>query len=158
MREVSSFLNRELDGYRVYSMSKRYDNLSLWDRYAAHHSGYCLEFSNEGPFFQHTKEVIYGESTRMDVTNREHRSGYWFFCKRQEWSNEEEVRLVGIRKQGPTVLFDPQWLTRIILGKDIVESHRKLILVWARERRPELEVTSARYDPFHQKPVIEPAG
>ena len=139
-------------------MSKRYDNLSLWDRYAAHHSGYCLEFSNEGPFFQHAREVIYGESTRMDVTNREHRSGYWFFCKRQEWSNEEEIRLVGIRKQGPTVVIDPKWLTRIILGKDIVESHRKLILEWARERRPALEVMSVMYDSFQQKLILETTG
>lgn len=158
MREMSSILNRELDGYRVYSMSKRYDNLSLWDRYAAHHTGYCLEFSNEGPLFEHTKDVIYGESAQMDVTNREHRSGYWFFCKRQEWSNEEEVRLVAIRRQGLIVPIDPKWLTRIVFGKDMSAEHRSLILGWVSERRPEPQVMAAKYDSFHQELVVEPAS
>ena len=157
MREMSLILNRELDGYRVYSMSKRYDNLSLWDRYAAHHTGYCLEFSNEGPLFEHTKDVIYGESAQMDVTNREHRSGYWFFCKRPEWSNEEEVRLVAIRRQGPIVAIDPKWLTRIILGKDMSAAHRSQILKWVRERKPELQAVAAKYDSFRQELVLEPA-
>ena len=57
-REMSSILNRELwtaIAYRI-PCPKRYDNLSLWDRYAAHHSGYCLEFSNEGALFEHAKD------------------------------------------------------------------------------------------------------
>jgi hypothetical protein len=56
------------------------------------------------------------------------------------------------------VVIDPKWLTRIILGKDIVESHRKLILEWARERRPALEVMSVMYDSFQQKLILETTG
>ena len=92
-RRMSIILNAELKDYRIYSLSKRYDNLALWAKYAADHSGHCLEFVNEGPLFEHALEVIYGDSIQMDVTNPEHRSGYWFFCKRQEWSN---------RGRGPT--------------------------------------------------------
>lgn len=29
-------------------MTKRWNNLSLWAKYAADHTGYCLEFLNEG--------------------------------------------------------------------------------------------------------------
>lgn len=156
MQECSSLLNKELKDYRVYSLSKRYDNLSLWDRYAAHHAGYCLEFANEGPFFAHAKEVIYGESTRMDVTNPEHRSGYWFFCKRQEWSNEEEIRLVGIRGQPATVKIEPSWLTRVILGMHMSEADKELIRGWARQRKSVLAVVSASYDEFRQTLTLNP--
>jgi hypothetical protein len=79
---MSELLNVELEGYRIYSLSKRYDNLGLWAKYAADHSGYCLEFANTGLLFERAKEVTYGDSMQMDVTNPEHRNGYWFFCKR----------------------------------------------------------------------------
>jgi len=147
---MSELLNAELEGYRIYALTKRYDNLSLWAKYAADHSGYCLEFANEGPLFERAKEVIYGESTQMDVTNPEHRNGYWFFCKRQEWSNEEEVRLVLPRGKGSKVRIDPECLTRVILGKDMKDGHRMLIRQWAKQRKPELTVADAYYDGLHQ--------
>ena len=37
--------------FRVYSMSKRWDNLSMWEWYASKHRGYCLEFANAGVIF-----------------------------------------------------------------------------------------------------------
>jgi hypothetical protein len=48
-----------MEQFRVYSLSRRFDNLSLWPKYAADHSGHCLEFANEGPLFgEHVLEVI----------------------------------------------------------------------------------------------------
>jgi hypothetical protein len=96
------------------------------------------------------KEVTYGDATEMDVQNREHRSGYWFFCKRKEWSNEEEIRLVLPRGKGRKVKIEPQWLTRLIVGKNMTEVHRKTIREWAKERQPELIVIEAYYDALHQ--------
>ena len=148
--QMSELLNAELQGYRIYSMSKRPDNPALWANYASNHTGYCLEFRNEGPLFACAKEVIYGDATEMDVQNREHRSGYWFFCKRREWSNEEEVRLVLPRGKGIKVKIEPQCLTRVILGKSMADAHRKTIRKWARVRQPELTVVEAYYDALHQ--------
>lgn len=150
LRQMSELLNLELEGYRIYSLSKRPDNPALWAKYAGNHTGYCLEFRNEGPLFACAKEVTYGDATEMDVQNREHRSGYWFFCKRQEWSNEEEVRLVLPRGKGSKVKIEPQWLTRLILGKSMTEAQRKTIREWAKERQPELTVVEAYYDGLHQ--------
>jgi len=147
---MSKDLNSELAGYRIYSMSKRPDNLALWAKYGGSHTGYCLEFKNEGPLFACAKEVIYGDATEMDLENREHRSGYWFFCKRQEWSNEEEVRLVLPRGKGSKVKIEPRWLTRLILGKNMTEAYRKTIREWAKDREPELTVIEAYYDELHQ--------
>jgi hypothetical protein len=147
---MSELLNKELQGYRIYSLSKRYDNLGLWAKYSGNHSGYCLEFCNEGPVFACAKEVIYGDAMEMDVLNPEHRSAYWFFSKRTEWSNEEEVRLVLPRGKGSRVKIDPSWLTRVILGKDMTEGHRLLIREWAKQRQPELNVVHADFDQLHQ--------
>ena len=128
-RIITESLNSELKDYRIYSMSKRYDNLSLWAKYAEDHSGYCLEFLNEGLLFEKTRDVIYEDTFQMDVSNPEHTNGCWFFYKRPEWSNEEEVRLVLPRHQGSTVKITPQWLTRLILGKSVSTHNEKLFAI-----------------------------
>src|SRR5437899_12607178 len=43
MRIETQILNRHVENYRILSLSKRYDNLSLWAKYARDHTGYCLE-------------------------------------------------------------------------------------------------------------------
>jgi hypothetical protein len=101
-------------------MSKRYDNLNLWAKYAGDHSGYYLEFTNERPLFENARDVLYTDSlVEMDVNNPDHKNGLWFYCKRRsDWSNEEEVRLVLPRGKGSKVKIDPRWLKRLILGKN----------------------------------------
>ncbi len=131
-------------------MSKRYDNLSLWAKYADGHSGYCLEFANEGPLFDTARDVMYEDCLAMDVNNPDHMNGYWFFYKRPEWSNEEEVRLVLPRNKGSKVKIDPRWLKRLILGRSVSEQNERVIRAWARERAPELAVVKARYDSVEQ--------
>lgn len=44
-------LDKELEGYRIYSMTKRYDRMNMWALYADNHRGYCLEFENTGDGF-----------------------------------------------------------------------------------------------------------
>lgn len=149
-RIFSEGLNRELQDWKIYSMSKRYDNMNLWAKYADNHRGYCLEFANQGRLFEGTVEVLYTDPIEVDIRNPEHRSGYWLFCKKLEWSNEEEVRLVLPRHQGSKVKIDPHWLRRVILGKDMSEENQNIIRKWARERQPELVVATAYYDELDQ--------
>jgi Protein of unknown function (DUF2971) len=130
-RLFSQGLNEELKDYRIYSLSKRCDNMSMWAKYADNHTGYCLEFANEGLLFASAMEVTYEEAVPMDVTNPDHRKDYFFFFKKPEWSNEEEVRLVLQRNKGLKVKIDPHWLTRIILGKNMSEENRSIIQKWA---------------------------
>lgn len=156
MREMSRLLNAELAGYRIYSLSRRYDNLSLWAHYAAKGTGYCLEFTNSGPLFERAMDVIYGDGVEMDVTNPQHRNGFWFFCKRLEWSTEEEVRLVLPRNRGTKVKIEPSWLSRIILGPSMPTASRSQIRAWADERVPELAVVDAYYDDLQQRLMLKP--
>jgi hypothetical protein len=155
-RILTESLHQELKDYRIYAMSKRFDNLSLWAKYGDDHAGYCLEFANEGPLFERAKDVIYGEAVKIDVTIRAQLNGFWFFCKRPEWSNEEEVRLVLARGQGSKVKIDPRWLTRLILGRSISERNEQVIRAWARERSPELPVVKALYDSVEQTIKLKP--
>jgi hypothetical protein len=155
-RILTESLHSELEGYRVYSMSKRYDNLNLWAKYAGDHSGYCLEFVHEGPLFDTARDVMYEDSLKMDVNNPDHTNGFWFFCKRPEWSNEEEVRLVLPRGKGSKVKIDPRWLKRLILGKSVPEQNEQVIRALARQRAPDLAVVKARYDSVEQKIKLGP--
>ena len=155
-RKLTEILHAELKDYRIYSMSKRFDNLNLWAKYAGDHSGYCLEFANEGPLFEKTRDVLYEDSLQMDVNNPTHTNGFWFFCKRPEWSNEEEVRLVLTRGMGSKVKLEPRWLKRLILGKNISEQNEDTIRTWARQRIPELPVVKARYDAVDQAILLGP--
>lgn len=142
-------LDAELKDYRIYSLTKRYDKMNLWAQYAAQHRGYCLEFANEGPLFEHAKEVSYLDSAGMEIliTDPAIKNGDFFFCKTRDWSNEEEVRLVLPRAKGKRVRIDPRWLTRLILGKDMSEADQKSVREWAKQRLPQLAVVSAYYDP-----------
>jgi hypothetical protein len=151
MRETSKILNAQMEQFRVYSLSKRFDSLSLWAKYAADHTGYCLEFANEGPLFENTMEVVYGEYAPFDLNDSANRSASFLVSKRPEWSNEEEVRLIRARGSGPQVKIDPRWLTRIILGKNMLPENQKQIREWAKQRQPELAVVHAYFDDLHQE-------
>ena len=126
--------------------------LEPWAKYAADHSGYCLEFANEGPLFgEHVMEVVYGEYAPFSVNDSEGRSAAFLVSKRPEWSNEEEVRLIRARGSGPLVSIDARWLTRIILGKNMSPENQKQIREWAKQRDPELLVFNAYFDELYQE-------
>ena len=155
MRELSKIMNEQMEQFRVYSLSKRYNNLSLWAKYAANHTGYCLEFLNDGPLFENTVEVIYGEYAPFDLNDSQNRSASFLVSKRLEWNNEEEVRLIRARGSGPEVMIQPEWLTRIILGKDISPGNETQVREWAKLRQPELTVVKAYFDGLHQELCLQ---
>jgi hypothetical protein len=151
-RELSKILNSQMEEFRVYSLSKRFNNLALWAKYAANHTGYCLEFANEGPLFaENVFEVHYGEFAPFDLNDSKNRSAGFLVCKRSEWSNEEEIRLIGVRGIGPLVKIDPRWLTRIILGKEMPLQTQIQIREWANQRDPMLVVVNAYFDELQQE-------
>jgi hypothetical protein len=151
MRQMVRMLNELQESHRIYSMSKRYDNMGLWAKYAGDHSGYCLEFARQGEFFGRATEVYYGESVPLDVYNPK---SYFLWCKREEWRGEEEIRVVVIRGGAETVKFGPRLLTRIILGKNITPEHEAQVRGWAKEREPELVVAKAHFDALSQKLLL----
>jgi hypothetical protein len=151
LKQMSESFYSLTENTRIFSMSKRWDNMALWAKYADNHRGYCLEFANTG-LFNAAREVIYDDTYQLNVTDPSHATFEWFFCKSPEWSNEEEVRLVLARMLGgPLFPIEPEWLSRIIIGKDMPQPERQRIQTWANQRVPELMVMTAEFDSYAQK-------
>ncbi len=146
---IVRILDKELEGYRIYSMTKRYDRMNMWALYAGNHRGYCLEFENTGDLFCHAKDVAYLEPSEMEIfiDDPTLRKGYFFFCKTKDWSSEDEVRLIQSRVDPNNKLkINAKWLTRIIIGKDMTSENEAQVREWAKQREPELAVTKASYE------------
>ena len=144
VQEMERYLHAELATQRIYSLAKRRDNLHLWKKYAKNHTGYCLEFRNAG-LFSEARAVRYRRVVQIDVTDRSQINTSFYFYKKPSWGKEEELRIVGRRSANAVYIpFDPSLLTRIILGRDIASSDEAIIRAWARQRRPELAVASAK--------------
>lgn len=141
LEEMSKTLNAELSTLRIYSMSKRPDNMSLWAKYASNHKGYCLEFSNSG-LFTAAREVIYGDIIDFDPADQDQRNAYFLFQKTLDWQTEEEVRLVAPRSTLPIIQFDPTLLTRIIIGQYMPHKKINIIQKWASLRSPKLRLNA----------------
>jgi hypothetical protein len=150
LEEMPKILNAEFSTLRIYSMSKRPDNMSLWAKYASNHKGYCLEFSNSG-LFTAAREVIYGNTVDFDPTDPDQRNAYILFQKNLDWQTEEEVRLVTPRGTLPIIKFDPNLLTRIIIGQYMPDKKINMIRKWASLRSPVLTIVRAEYNEFEHK-------
>ena len=150
-QELTRLLHEHSSETRVFSMSKRWNNMSMWAKYADNHKGYCLEFANTG-MFTGAREVEYGDVVELDLTEptAAKDAALRFFRKTADWSNEEEVRIVRPTSTEPGVSFDPTLLTRIMLGKDMQPKHRRRICQWAGVRNPALLVTEVKYDNIEQ--------
>lgn len=146
MRGTVEAFYKELDDWRIYCLCKRSDNMNMWAKYAGNHSGYCLEFANVGPFFGTAFEVTYGDSQPLDLSIRENMDGRWFARKMQEWSGEEEIRVLVPRHSPAETKIETEWLTRLILGRKMPEADRAEIRAWAKHRSPGLKVVEASWD------------
>jgi len=150
LEEMSKILNAEFSTFRIYSMSKRPDNMSLWVKYANNYRGSCLEFSNSG-LFTAAREVIYGDTVDFDPTDPDQRNAYILFQKTLDWQTEEEVRLVTPRGTLPIIKFAPNLLTRIIIGQDMPDKKINMIRKWASLRSSALTIVHAKYNEFGHK-------
>jgi hypothetical protein len=141
-------LDKNLKGWRVYSMTQRYDMPNMWALYADNFAGYCLEFVNVGPLFEHANAVQYLDRAEMELkpTDEALLNGYFLFCKTPEWAGEQEVRLITPSALTPKLKLDPRWLVRIILGEKMDPAHAKAIRRLAAARTPELWVSEAFFD------------
>lgn len=140
-----------MNEYRVYSLTKRFDNFSMWAKYSDEHTGYCLEFANEGPLFENACEVYYRKYPPFRIADSVGRTSLFLVYKRPDWSNEEEVRLILPAGKGMTTHIESNWFTRIILGTKISAENEAQIRAWAKQRVPELTVVRAYLDEFDQE-------
>jgi len=146
---IMKYLNLNLDQCKIYCLCKRWDNMAMWDNYANKHTGYCLEFKNSG-LFSNAYEVYYSdEEFTQDFTNLDGLNGYFFFCKKSEWSYEEEVRILDTSSIPNPISFDPTLLSQIILGYNISTKDKSQIIQWTKKRSVPLPVAQSHYNEFN---------
>jgi len=155
LKEMSKALQNEFMTVRIYSMTKRPDNMALWAKYADNHKGYCLEFANSG-LFSAAHEVVYGNTTDIDPTDQDTINSYFLFEKTLDWLTEEEVRLVTPRGAEPIINFDPNLLSRLIIGQQMSDANIKVIQEWVNLRSPKLPLFRAEYDTIEHKLIFSP--
>jgi hypothetical protein len=155
LKEMSKVLHAEFMTIRIYSMSKRPDNMALWAKYADDHKGYCLEFSNSG-LFSAAREVDYLNTNDFDPTDPDQRDVYFLFEKTLDWQTEEEVRLVTPRGAKSIINFNPGLLTKLIIGQYMSDMNIKIIRNWANLRSPKLPLVRVEYDTIEHKLNFNP--
>jgi hypothetical protein len=137
---VTPAFHRQMELHRVYSMTTRPDNVHLWKHYAGDHTGYCLEFQNNG-LFSYARTVIYGDEVELDFCNPDAIDATFLFRKTRRYADEEEVRILLFpRGQPHEVSFDATLLRRVILGNRMAAEHRRVIREWCGVREPTLLV------------------
>jgi hypothetical protein len=130
------------------------ESAHMWEKYGGDHSGYCLEFVNDG-LFSYAREVQYSdEPAVMDINAP---NGLFFFQKTLRWKKEQEARIVMFPRGGeafqaifsageyPFVQFSPALLQCVILGRDMMLANRVAIGQWANERNPPLLVRDSEF-------------
>jgi hypothetical protein len=147
LREMTTLLQQELTELKIFSMSKRWDNMAMWAKYADDHRGYCLEFRNVGPLFTAAREVQYGPTIPLDVSSADLDDIGFAFQKRPDWSSEEEIRLVRPTFWPSKTPIDPTWLSRIFLGRHMIPENRATIRAWTAQRDPAMMVSQLEWDP-----------
>jgi len=152
-------LHTFLDTRRVYCMSKRWDNLAMWAKYANDHRGYCVEFANDGgdTLFATARKVVYSGAITLDFTNIDHATPNWYFYKSAEWSNEEEIRIVCSRVFGrPTLRVFPGVLSRVILGEKMRRDDVVRVTRWATQRARPMSLVMAKFDRRRGQLLLNP--
>lgn len=136
-----------MEDHRILCLSTRPDNAHLWQNYADESRGCCLEFVNSGPLCGTAHHVIYGDELVLDFVSDEGFDARVLFRKTKRYAPEEEVRIMQLPRGGPHVVaFDPVFLNRIILGRNMTSEHRQMIWDWCRVRTPNLAVVDAPND------------
>jgi hypothetical protein len=145
MKEIRRLLNAMMEHrYGILSLSKREDSLTLWAHYADNHTGYCLEFRNEGEFAT-GYEVLYQEKLPLRLSSEiDPYQAHFLFTKRPEWAHEEEIRIL-VKPPGPQ-LFSPGLLVSVRLGKDVKAENVELVLDWVLKRTIPINLLKAVFN------------
>jgi len=118
-------LNDQMDrNVGLFCLSAKPDHLLMWSHYSDSHSGICVGFdceSKDSPF-RNARRVVYRSSypvCRVFAEAPELIQEKGTFTKADDWSYEEEWRLVNFRDGACTKRFDPRFLKSVILGARI---------------------------------------
>ena len=136
------------DHVGTLSLSGTCSDMLMWSFYADWHRGICVGFlpSKECPFFARFKQVQYFEDRvaqdrfletglTADLDQR--------LFKSHRWAHEQEWRIILPGASGLRIEYPREALSRIILGAEITDELRSIVLGWHSRLRHEVQVLQA---------------
>jgi len=145
----------------VYSMASNFDNNAMWDMYADHFCGYCIEYDLRKPrgndgrqkklsffpiIYGKKKEISAGTILDLAIAKITDSPEYEFRVKELEiqiemqlltkdtgWKGENEWRYLLDKSGQENKQEFPFEITRIILGKNILRRNQQIIVSIARK-------------------------
>ncbi len=142
-----------LDKIGVFCMSEKKDHLLLWSHYAQGHTGFCLEFQSNSPFFVIAQKVKYNDKypkVNFFNSSRDEQMQTTLLTKSKIWEYEQEWRIINHDK-GPGIYnFSGELLTGVIFGCKILEEYKQQIkkLTSDRKIQPKLYQAEVKKDKF----------
>lgn len=146
----------------LFCLSRRFDSLPMWAHYAANASGLAVEFRNLDQVFQGdqtgvlrqlTPVMYQRETSGVTFDPQSHRS--LFFAKFQDWSYEQEMRVVLplldcqahalLGKNLFTWQIPKNCVASLILGWNMKPADRLAVEDQVRARNPAVMITYAQF-------------
>lgn len=145
----------------VCCLTEKKDNILMWSHYGELHTGLCLEFRTDDPFFSDVHPVRY--SHNLPCVNvlapwdeLIGSSANAFLTKAEEWKYEREWRIIDPTR-GPGVRqFPARVLNGVILGCRISTENSHRITEWCKARAPRPRLYRARKKQTEYGLDIEP--
>lgn len=160
-----------LEKIGICSLSATASNVLMWSHYSDSHKGICIQFesslywapafSADNLYFEEALPVIYADkrpifdlSSPMDEQDV---LGRQFLTKADDWSYEQEWRLIRNRERPGYQEFPPKCLNSIILGAMISESNEARVREWNAKRETPAKIKRALLDKLTYKLVVVPS-
>ena len=135
--ELMGEMQKKVDQLGVFCLTEKRDDILMWAHYAGSHSGVCLEFkASAGPFSQVERVNYRDEYPDVDIlldAPNLHVDAI-FFTKAIFWKYEQEWRIIDREGGHGIKRLNNDLLTGVILGCNINDNNRRLILQWIKER------------------------
>jgi hypothetical protein len=130
-------------GIGVYCMTEVRDSIVMWSHYASLHTGFCLEFRTDDPFFSQVHPVEYAKTNELPCVNvllnwdkatSAHAEG--LLTKAKEWAYEREWRIIDPMNSVGVRRFPPRVLHGVILGCRASADDTHQMIEWCKAREP----------------------
>lgn len=144
VRGMKKEFQKARDRMGVLCLTEERDNILMWSHYAKSHTGICLEFKTDDPFFSQVCPVDYigvlpcVNPVIPDWNDTIEMGAKGLRTKALQWEYEHEWRIINLdRENGVGVhQFPPQVLHGVILGCWIASEDKSRVVEWCKARQP----------------------
>ncbi len=149
--KAAAWIQNEIDNVGILCLTENWNNARMWECYADDSRGVCLEFlawDDAGLTFFfgfNSFNITYSDSREYNLLGDPWEQAKTIvLTKSPEWSYENEWRILIRNRLGRCtvgdVMFPPEFLTRVIFGKNADEATKVAAKKWIRAGRcrPEL--------------------